>query len=262
MSAFLESAMEAARVGGEILLARRGVRPADVDEKGANDFVTDVDRASERAIVNCLLRRHPDHAILAEEGEARSGSTDYRWIIDPLDGTTNYIHNYPFYAVSIGLWRGDEGIAGVVLDPVRGEMFRAERGSGAFVGDQRIRISDAAGLKGSLLVTGFPFRMTERIGSYLESFGDLFGRSAGVRRDGSAALDLCYVASGRLDGFWEFGLSAWDLAAGTVILKEAGGTVTDYRGESGYMESGNIVAATPGVHREMLAVLRRHHDAD
>jgi myo-inositol-1(or 4)-monophosphatase len=259
MSEFVETAVEAARIGGEVLLSHRGSRPTGVDEKGTNDFVTDVDRASERAVVEFLHRRHPDHAILAEDGGTRAGSSGYRWIIDPLDGTTNYIHDYPFYAVSVGLWRGDEGLAGAVLDPVRGEMFHAERGCGAWLNDERIEISGADGLRGSLLVTGFPFRMLDKIEPYLRSFGDLLARCAGVRRDGSAALDLCYVACGRLDGFWELGLSAWDLAAGVVILQEAGGRVTDYEGEDGYMGSGNIVAAGPGVHAEMLEVLRRHH---
>jgi myo-inositol-1(or 4)-monophosphatase len=262
MSDLLESAVEAARAGGEVLRAGRGQRPTGIDEKGLNDFVTDVDRASQRAVVEFLRRRHPDHSILAEEEEAHAGTSAYRWIIDPLDGTTNYIHGYPCYAVSVGLWRDGQGVAGVVLDPAHEELFRAERGSGAWLGDRRIRVSSAAGLRRSLLVTGFPFRRIDRLQEYLASFGELLSLTSGVRRDGAAALDLCYVACGRLDGFWEQGLSAWDLAAGAVILEEAGGVITDYRGKGGYLESGDVVAATPGVHRELLEVLQRHHGGD
>jgi myo-inositol-1(or 4)-monophosphatase len=259
MGELLQSAVEAARIGGAVLLAHRGKARAAVDEKGANDFVTEVDRASQAAIVEFLRRRHPDHAILAEEGEDRPGSAGTRWIIDPLDGTTNYIHDYPCFAVSVGAWRGRQGVAGAVLDPVRGELFRAERGAGAWLGDQPIRVSGARGLARSLLVTGFPFRQIERLDEYLRSFRELFRRSAGVRRDGSAALDLCYVACGRLDGFWEMGLSAWDLAAGAVIVQEAGGTVSDYAGRDRFLESGTVIAAPLGLHAEMLEVLRRHH---
>ena len=259
MSDLVESAVEAARIGGAILMARFSTRLAAVDEKGANDYVTDVDRASQRAVIDYLRARHPDHAVVAEEGESHPGRGEYRWLIDPLDGTTNYIHGYPFFAVSVGVWRGDEGVAGAVLDPVRGELFRAERGSGAWLGDQRIWVSAAAGLKGSLLITGFPFRMAGLIDPYLRSLADLFPRCAGVRRDGSAALDFCYVACGRADGFWELGLSAWDIAAGAVIVQEAGGVVSDYRGGPGYLASGNVAAAAPAVHAELLEVLRRHH---
>ena len=256
MSEFLDSAVEAARVGGEILVSHHGKRPSGIHEKGTNDYVTDVDRAAERAVVDFLRRRHPDHSILAEEGRSHQGSTDYRWYIDPLDGTTNYIHDYPFFATSVGLWRGPEGIAGAVVDPVRGEMFRAERGAGAWLNDRRIRVSTASSLRGSLLVTGFPFRRPEEIDTYLRSFGELLARTAGVRRDGSAALDLCYVACGRVDGFWETGLSPWDLAAGVVIVREAGGQVTDYAGKPGFLESGEIIAAAPGLHGPVLEVLR------
>ena len=268
MSERLESATEAARIGGEVLLERRGTGRQSVRRKGANDFVTAVDRESEEAIVDYLRRRHPDDAIRAEEGEDQPGTSGYQWIIDPLDGTTNYIHGYPCFAVSVGVWRdgqqgegrqGRQGIVGAVLDPVRGEMFRAERGAGAWLGEDRIRVSDAGDLPGSLLVTGFPFREIDLLEEYLSSFQEMFRRSAGVRRDGSAALDLCSVACGRLDGFWEPGLSAWDLAAGVVIVEEAGGTVTDYAGGGDYMESGNIVAAPAGLHRSMLEVLGRHH---
>lgn len=257
---FLESAIEAARLGGEVLLAHRGRRPTGIDEKGLNDFVTDVDRASQRAVVEFLRKRHPDHSILAEEDEAHAGSSPYRWIIDPLDGTTNYIHDYPCYAVSVGVWRGDEAVAGAVLDPVRPELFYAERGGGAWLEAgpakrRRIRVSGAGGLDGALLVTGFPFRQIDRLEDYLRSFRELLARSSGVRRDGSAALDLCYVACGRLDGFWEQGLSAWDLAAGAILIEEAGGIITDYRGEGAYLDSGDVVAAAPGVHAEVLRVV-------
>ena len=259
MGELLESAVQAARIGGEVLMSRRGGRPKGIEEKGRNDFVTDVDRASQDAILSYLRKRHPDHSILAEEEASYTGSAPYRWIVDPLDGTTNYIHEYPFFAVSVGVWREDEGIAGAILDPVHGELFSAERGSGAWLGEERIRVSQASGLEGSLLVTGFPFRQRAQLDEYLRSFKDLFCRTAGVRRDGAAALDCCYVACGRVDAFWELGLSAWDLAAGAVIVQEAGGIITDYRGEAGYLDSGNVVAATPGVHPELLEVLHSHH---
>ena len=257
MSEFLDSAVEAARIGGEILISRRGER-REVEEKGTDDYVTDVDRASERAVVEFLRRRHPDHAILAEEGAAHAGSGGYRWYIDPLDGTTNYIHGYPFFSVSVGLWHAEDGVAGAVLDPVRIELFCAEGGGGAWCNDRRIHVSPSSDLKGSLLATGFPFRATDRIDPYLKSFGELLERSAGVRRGGSAALDLCYVACGRVDGFWEMGLSAWDLAAGVVIVREAGGQVTDLLGEEKYLESGDLIAAAPGMHGAILEILQRH----
>lgn len=261
---FLASAVEAVRIGGKVLQAHHGRRPTGIDDKGLHDFVTDVDRASQRAIVEFLRRRHPQHSILAEEDEVHTGSEPYRWIIDPLDGTTNFIHGYPCYAVSVGVWRGNEPVAGAVLDPVRPELFHAERGGGAWMEDasgerRRIHVSDAAGLDGALLVTGFPFRRLDRLEEYLRSFRELLARSCGVRRDGSAALDLCYVAAGRLDGFWERGLSAWDLAAGAILMEEAGGVITDYRGKDGYLESGDVVAAGPEVHGELLEVLRRLH---
>lgn len=264
---FLGSAIEAVRIGGEVLLAHRGRRPTGIDEKGLNDFVTDVDRASQRAVVEYLRGRHPDHSILAEEEEAHTGSEPYQWIIDPLDGTTNYIHDYPCYSVSVGVWCGNEAVAGAVLDPVRPELFHAERGGGAWLQagseePRRIHVSDAAGLDGSLLVTGFPVRRIDQLDEYLRSFRELLARSCGVRRDGSAALDLCHVAAGRLDGFWEQGLSAWDLAAGAILVEEAGGIITDYRGEQGYLDSGDVVAATPGVHGELLGVLQAHHEGE
>ncbi|MGD8375062.1 MAG: inositol monophosphatase family protein [Acidobacteriota bacterium] len=255
MSDLMETAVEAARIGGRILLEGRRRRPATVQDKGSNDFVTDVDRRSEEAIVEYIRGRHPDHSIVAEEGADWEGSSGYRWLVDPLDGTTNYIHDYPCFAVSVGVWRGREGIAGAVLDPLREELFHAERGSGAWLGERRIHVSGASGLAGSLLVTGFPFREIDRLDAYLRSFRELFRRSAGIRRDGSAALDLCSVACGRLDGFWELGLSPWDLAAGIVIVNEAGGTVTDHEGTPEVLERGNVVAAPAGLHREMLEVL-------
>ncbi len=254
----IEAAVKAARIGGEVVMRYRGKKLTRVAEKGMNDFVTEVDQASQDAIVSFLRREYPQHSILAEEQAAHEGTSDYRWIIDPLDGTTNFIHDYPCFAVSVGLWRGDEGLAGAILDPVSGELFQAQRGAGAWLGDERITVSDATGLKGSLLVTGFPFREIERLDDYLISFAEIFRRSAGVRRDGSAALDLCYVACGRLDGFWERGLAPWDLAAGAVILEEAGGTITDYRGKAGYLESGNVIAAPSGVHAELMETLRSH----
>jgi len=255
----MTTAIEAARISGAVLMSRRGGRPTGIDEKGQHDYVTDVDRASQRAVIDFLRRARPDDAILAEEQESHPGTSGYQWILDPLDGTTNYIHDYPFFAVSLGVWASEAGVAGVVFDPLREELFQAERGAGAWLNGKRLKVAGASALAGSLLVTGFPFRDLPRIDAYVRSFHDLMPRCAGIRRDGSAALDLCYVASGRVDGFWEMGLSPWDLAAGVVIVQEAGGTVSDYLGGTAFMQSGNIVAGAPGLHAELLEVLQRHH---
>ena len=255
---FVDTARLAAQVGGLVLRdAARDVGALAVDEKASHDYVTAADRASERAIVKFLRERTPDYSILAEESVTEHEPGARTWIIDPLDGTTNFIHGYPVYAVSIGLQVGDEIVAGAVYDPVRDEMFHAGAGLGAFLNDDPIRVSSRAGLGGCLLATGFPFKLHDRLKEYLRSF-EAFARStAGIRRAGSAALDLCNVACGRFDGFWEMSLSPWDLAAGTLIVTEAGGLATDFLGTRAFMKSGNVVAGTARVHAAMLEVLRR-----
>jgi len=227
-----------------------------VREKGRNDFVTTVDRRAEEAIVRLIRGRFPDHAVIAGESPPSGGSSGYRWYIDPLDGTTNFIHGYPLFCVSIGLADPQGMRAGVVYDPLRNEMFTATRGGGAWLNGEPIRVSPTEKLSQALLVTGFPYRSLNRLDAYLASFRSLILGSSGIRRDGSAALDLAYVACGRYDGFWEMSLSPWDVAAGGLIVREAGGVVTDFLGREDYLTSGDIVAATPNVHPAMLRVVR------
>lgn len=252
----LNIAIRAARAGGAVIVRHVDrVDTVSVTEKSRNDFVSDVDRQAERVIVETLLRSYPKHEILAEEGGA-CGHSEFQWIIDPLDGTTNFLHGFPHYAVSIALRVSGRLEHGVVFDPLRQELFTASRGSGAQVDGKRIRVSRRSGLKGALLGTGFPFRDIDNLDGYLACLGALIPQAAGIRRAGSAALDLAYVAAGRLDGFWEFGLAPWDLAAGVLLIQEAGGMVSDALGGEGFADSGDVVAGSPRVHREMLAQLR------
>jgi len=231
-----------------------------VQSKAPNDFVTEVDRAAEAAIIEVLRETYPDHAILAEES-GRSGDSEYCWIIDPLDGTTNFIHGFPQYAISIALARNDVLEQAVIFDPVRNELFTASRGAGAFLNDRRIRVSRRARLSEALIGTGFPFREVDHIEPYIKAFRELTQKTAGLRRPGAAALDLAYVACGRLDGFWEAGLHSWDMAAGALLILEAGGLVTDFAGGSGFLESGRLVAGTPKVFAQLLPVVQQHMGA-
>jgi myo-inositol-1(or 4)-monophosphatase len=254
----LNIAVKAARRGGGIInRATRNLDIIGVKEKAANDFVSEVDREAEQSIIRTLREAYPDHAILAEESGA-SGSSDYQWIIDPLDGTTNFIHGFPQYAVAIALRHKGTVTQAVVYDPGRNDLFTASRGRGAFLNDQRMRVSKRTSLKASLIGTGLPFSELAHLDIYLAVMRDMIRQSAGFRRAGSAALDLAYVAAGRLDGFWEFGLSPWDMAAGALLITEAGGLVGDLRGESGYLSTGNIVAGTPKVFVQLLQTLSPH----
>ncbi|HRP73997.1 MAG TPA: inositol monophosphatase family protein [Rhodocyclaceae bacterium] len=232
-----------------------------VQSKSPNDFVTEIDRAAEAAIIEVLRETYPQHGILAEES-GESGQSEYQWIIDPLDGTTNFIHGFPQYAISIALARKGVLEQAVVFDPTRNELFTATKGSGAFLNDRRIRVSKRTRLSESLIGTGFPFRAFDHIDPYLAIFRELAQKTAGIRRPGAAALDLAYVACGRLDGFWEFGLKPWDMAAGTLLIQEAGGLVSDLAGESGFLASGNVVAGTPKVFAQLLPVIQAHRPAD
>ncbi len=227
-----------------------------VREKGRNDFVTIVDREAESAIVRIVRERFPDHAILAEESPPSEGRPGYRWHIDPLDGTTNFIHGYPLFAVSVGFEDPQGMRAAAILDPVRDEMFTAARGHGAFLNGESIRASSVESLSQSLVVTGIPFRSLARIDEYLASFRAMILGASGIRRDGSAALNLAYVACGRYDGFWEMSLSPWDVAAGSLIVREAGGLVTDFGGGDRHIETGDIIAANPHVHATILRIVR------
>ena len=251
-------AVKAARRAGQIInRASNDLDVLKVSTKQPNDFVTEVDRAAEAAIVETLREAYPQHGILAEESGASAGAGgEWQWIIDPLDGTTNFIHGLPQYAVSIALARNGTVEQAVVFDPNRNELFTASKGAGAFLNDRRIRVSRRDRLQEALVGTGFPYRAFDHIDAYLDIFKELTRRTAGLRRPGAASLDLAYVACGRYDGFWEFGLSPWDMAAGALLISEAGGLVSDLRGESGWLESGNIVAGTPKVFAPLLGIVQ------
>lgn len=252
----LNIAVAAARAAGSLIVRYLDrIDTLNVSTKHMNEFVTEVDREAEAIIIADIRKAYPDHAVLAEESGA-AGESTYRWIIDPLDGTTNYVHGFPQFCVSIALEHRGRLEQGVVFDPLRQELFTASRGAGARLDDRRIRVSRRSGLEGALLGTGFPFRGAYDLDTYLQTVRALVPRSAGIRRAGAAALDLAYVAAGRLDGFWEFGLEPWDMAAGVLLIREAGGLVTDADGDEHYMESGNIVTGTPKVLRELIKVIK------
>ncbi len=257
MHPMLNTAVKAARKAGSIInRASLDVDLVKVASKGRSDFVTEIDRAAEQAIVDILLKAYPDHAILAEESGA-SGDSEYTWIIDPLDGTTNFIHGFPQYCVSIGVQHRGALEHAVIYDPVKNELFTASKGRGAFVNDRRVRVSKCTRIKEALVGTGFPFKELTRLDLYTRQLNELMRNSAGVRRAGAAALDLAYVACGRLDAFWELGLSPWDMAAGVLLIQEAGGLVGDLQGNQTFMESGDIAAATPKLFPVLLEALRK-----
>ena len=251
-------AVRAARDGGRILMRYLDrVDSIKIETKSRNDFVSDVDRAAEQAIIHAISKAYPNHAILAEESGEHDGNT-YQWVIDPLDGTTNYLHGFPQFAVSVALREKGQLLCGVVYDPVREELFHATRGEGAFLNDRRIRVTTRKSMQGALLGTGIPFRDLRHKEAYFGMMQDLIVDSAGVRRPGSAALDFAWLAAGRVDGFWELGLSEWDFAAGALLVREAGGVVTDISGGNRYFETGNVVAAGIKLHGEMLRIIKPH----
>lgn len=256
----LNIAIKAARRAGQVInRASNDLDLIKVSTKQPNDFVTEVDKAAEAAIIEILREAYPDYGILAEESGQSAGrggqDSEYQWIIDPLDGTTNFIHGMPQYAVSIALAKAGIVEQAVVFDPNRNELFTASKGSGAFLNERRIRVSKRLKLQDSLLGTGFPYRMLDQIDTYLAIFKELAQKTAGMRRPGAASLDLAYVACGRYDGFWEFGLAPWDMAAGALLVAEAGGLVSDMRGDATYLESGNIIAGTPKVFLPLLKLI-------
>ncbi len=250
MSALLDVAVDAAVAGGRVLSANwRNLPHGSVEEKKKNDFVTLADRESEERIIGVLRGRFPGDAFLAEEGGALDGSGAGArvWIIDPLDGTSNFVSGFPFWCVSIAAREGEELVAAVIWDPLRDEMYTAERGGGAWRNGTRLSVTGRPGLEGAFVATGFPFRNRHKIDSYLALFKAVFVHARAIRRAGSAALDLAYVAAGVFDGFFEFRLAPWDVAAGALLIEEAGGVLTDFDGGKRYLERGNVVAGPPGV---------------
>ncbi len=255
----IEVAIEAAKNGAVILLRHwEQIGKADADLKARNDWVSRADRESEIAIIEALRRHFPNDAILGEEGGRSSGTSGRTWIIDPLDGTSNYLQHFPIWSISIGLQRGGEIVAGVVYEPLRNIVFTAERGAGAFRDGVRMRVSGQQTVEGSFLATGFPFRAQQYVAVYCAIFEDVISVAKGVRRAGSAALDLAYTAAGIFDGFFEIHLAPWDVAAGSLMITEAGGVVTDFSGSQRWFERGNIVGATPALHPELIGIILRH----
>lgn len=259
MEPMLNIALRAARKAGELI--ERALERVDVvafEEKGRNDFVTEIDQASEKEIIYHLRKAYPDHTIRGEEtGVSPGKDSDYEWIIDPLDGTTNFIHGIPHFAISIACKYKGQIEHAVVLNPISREEFTASRGRGATLNGRRIRVSPRKGLDGALIGTGIPFNgyAFDNITPYLAALQEIAGQTAGIRRPGAASLDLAYVAAGRFDGFWEMNLKEWDIAAGVLLVKEAGGLVSDFKGGNGFMDSGNIVCGTPKVFKPLLQIV-------
>jgi myo-inositol-1(or 4)-monophosphatase len=258
MQPMLNIAVRAARSAGELILrSADSVSRLSVDQKGKNDYASEVDRMAEREIISIIKAAYPEHAILAEESGKHKGN-DFVWIIDPLDGTTNFLHGFPQYSVSIALKYKGKLEVGVVYDPLRDELFTAKRGGGAMLNSRRLRVTNQNTLKGALIGTGFPFKTDRDLDAYLGMFRALTTECAGIRRAGSAALDLAYVAAGRMDGYWEIGIMEWDMAAGILLIKEAGGVVTDFSFNDNYLESGNVIVGSPKMHQLMYQLIEPH----
>lgn len=251
---YLDAAVEAARIAGAFQ-RYRFTSALIIDLKGDKDLVTEVDRESERLIVEHLRSKFPDHDIVAEEGQYPQGGSPCRWIIDPVDGTTNYAHGFPWFCSSIGLVCDEELVAAVIYNPVQDELFTATRGGGAFLNGRRISVSGRAPLKNSLLGTGFPYDCASDPANNFDNFITFQKAARGIRRAGAAALDLAYVAAGRLDGFWELKLKAWDVAAGVLLVREAGGTVTTFDGSAYDVFNDRIVASNGLIHDQIIATL-------
>ena len=252
----LNTAIRAARQSGRIILMHYNrLDPLEVTSKGRNDYVSQADTEAEEAALEILTSAYPEHGVLDEESGIREGG-DYTWVVDPLDGTTNFLHGFPQFSVSIAVLRGQTIEHGVVYDPLRNELFTSTRGQGAQLNERRIRVSSVARLEQCLLGTGFPFREIENFDHWMKTFRKLTMKTSGVRRAGSAALDLAYVAAGRLDGFWEFGLQPWDCAAGALLIREAGGLVSDMDGDQQFLENGNVTAGNPRIFDDLLKSLR------
>lgn len=254
---FFQVAVRAARAGGAVLMSGFGrLRPGQIRKKGKYDWVTEMDHRSEEAILRVIRRAFPGHSVQAEESLPGRAAGRFQWLIDPLDGTVNYLHSFPMFAVSVALAVDGRLEVGAVYDPVRRELFTARRGRGAFLNGRRIRISGHSKFEGALLATGFPFRAQRLLDLYLRSFRKIFLRTGNIRRAGSAAMDLAYAACGRMDGFWEMALAPWDMAAGALLIQEAGGRVSDFFGEGRFLERGHIAAAAPRLQRELVKILK------
>jgi myo-inositol-1(or 4)-monophosphatase len=259
MHPILNIGVRAARRAGDLIV--RHINQLDaikVDTKGRNDFVSEVDRMAEDDIIKTVRRSYPDHAFLAEESGA-SGDAEFVWIIDPLDGTTNFLHGFPVFCVSIAVMQRGRLEHGVIYDPLRQELFTTSRGTGATVDGRKMRVSDTRLLEKALLGTGYPYKHdSDWLDPYMEMLKSAMRETSGVRRPGAAALDLAYVAAGRLDGFWEIGLQPWDISAGVLMIQECGGIVTDLGGRDGWQQSGNVVAGNPKIHEALLRLIEPH----
>jgi len=258
MHPMLNTAVKAARKAGSIISrASSDIERLTIRRKRHNDFVSEVDHAAEEAIIAILRAAYPTHGFIAEESGRDRSKSEHVWVIDPLDGTTNFLHGFPQYCVSIGMLHKGIPTHAVVFDPTRNELFTASRGAGAYLNERRIRASRTEQLKDALIGTGFPFRDVGELDEYLRMFRAMTQSCAGLRRPGAAALDLAYVAAGRLDGFWEIGLSPWDIAAGALLVREAGGLIGDLEGEDQFLDSGRVVAANPKVFAALLKMLKK-----
>ncbi len=260
MHPIVNIAVSAARSAGKVILrAQDQMDKLQVIEKGRNDYASQVDKAAEEIIIETIKKSYPNHAILAEESGLTpgNGSSDVTWIIDPLDGTTNFLHGFPQFCISIGVKQGDKIYHGVVYDPIRDELFSASRGEGARMNGQRLRVSNAEKLDKSLLGTGFPYRDFSYLDDYLTFLKAIIPHCAGIRRAGAAALDLAYVAAGRLDGFWEFGLKPWDIAAGALLIHEAGGYISTVQGDANILNGKSILAAPPKIYQELMDLCKQ-----
>lgn len=258
MHPMLNIAVRAARNAGDLIQrSSLNIEKLTVDQKSRNDYASEVDRAAEQEIIKVIRTAFPDHGILAEESGETKGN-DYTWIIDPLDGTTNFLHGFPHYAVSIALKNKNKLEIGVIYDPTRDELFTAERGGGAMLNNRRIRVTKQNTMRGALIGTGFPFKTMENIEPYLGMFKAVCADAAGIRRAGAAALDMAYVACGRLDAYWEIGVKEWDIAAGVLLVQEAGGVATDFSFNDKYLQSGNIITGNPKMHQLMYQIIEPH----
>lgn len=256
----LNTAVKAARLAGDIInFASRDLGQLKIQTKTFNDFVSEVDQTAEKAIIDTLKQAYPDHGFLGEESGDTNQSAENIWIIDPLDGTTNFLHSFPQYCVSIALQQNGALTQAVIYDPVRNDLFTATKGRGAFLNDKRIRVGSRHKLQDALVATGFPFRDFSYLDTYMAMLKDMIKKTVGIRRPGSAALDLAYVAAGWTDGFFELNLSAWDIAAGGLLVQEAGGIVGDFEGNENWLDTGHIIAANPKIFAQMIQTLAPHY---